>query len=200
MEARTQLKGEIREAKDRLNSTIQELNQAINTKERLERLGLEKLSQLVRFIEDFEALKFDANMVRKLAEWRNALTGMGIDPDALELFLKAKGSLGSQVQTLRTEAKRLKGVVEMLEKRRTELAESNSSLYLLSKILESKSASLPCKRCGWSIPISLERKENYMRMVNQRLGLGVWCPSCGYQNWFDPREVILNVGWIVLTP
>ena len=198
MEMKNRLEGEIGEAKEKLNSTIQEMNQAIGTRERLRKIGLEKISQVTRFIEDFEQLKFDADTVRELAEWRRALLKMGVDPQGLDMFIREKGPLESQVLTLRTEAKRLKSVVEVLERRKKDLVDENSSLFTVSKILESRRASLPCRRCGWPIPIGLDRKENYMSMINQGLGLGVWCPSCGYQNLFDAREVIFNVGWMIL--
>jgi hypothetical protein len=198
MDRKAKLRDEIRDAEQRLSSTRQELDKAVNTDERLKTIGLEKISDLARFVEDFELLGFDANMVRMLAEWRRALLKMGVDPDELDVFIREKGTLESQVLTLRTEAKRLKGVVEALERRKKDLVDENSSLFTVSKILESRRASLPCRRCGWPIPIGLDRKENYMSMINQGLGLGVWCPSCGYQNLFDAREVIFNVGWMVL--
>jgi hypothetical protein len=198
VERKAQLEKEIREAEERLKLTLQKLNQAINTNERLQRLSLEKVSQLAKFIESFEALRFDVEIVRKLAEWKTALADMGINPDTLGKFVKEKGPLEIQLRNLRAEAKRLKGEVEMLEKWRTKLSESNSSLFYLSKILESKRTSLPCKRCGWPIPIILDKKENYVRLINQGFGLSVSCPNCRQQNWFDPREVILSVGWAIL--
>jgi prefoldin subunit 5 len=198
VERRAQLEKEIREAEERLKLTLQRLNQAMSANERLQRLGLEKVSRLAKFIESFEVLKFDVEIVRKLAEWRTALADMRINPDMLGQFVKEKGPLEIQLRNLRAEAKRLKGEVEMLEKRRTKLSESNSSLFYLSKILESKRTSLPCKRCGWPIPIILDKKENYVNLINQGFGLSVSCPNCRQQNWFDPREVILSVGWAVL--
>jgi len=114
------------------------------------------------------------------------------------MFIKEKGSLESQVSKLRAAAKGLRSMVDLLEKRKKDLVNENFSLFLVSKIYESKKASLPCRRCGWPVSTGLDTKENYKSMIERGFGLSVWCPSCGYQNWFDPREVIFNIGWVVL--
>jgi len=192
------LEGEISQAREKLSATLQKLNQAISADERFQRIGLEKLAQLAQFIESFEALGFDVETVRKLAEWKRALAVMGINPNTLEQYIKEKGPLEIELRNLKEKVERLKKLVETLEKAKAELLRSNASLSLLSKILESRRVNVPCKVCGWPIPILLDRKENYVRMINQRLGPNLWCPKCGNQSWFDPREIILNVGWTIL--
>jgi len=198
VETKARLEGEIREAGEKLSSTHQELNKAVSTQERLRKIGLEKVSDLARFVEDYELLGFDANVIRKLAEWRKSLVETGVDPDELEMFIREKGSLGVQVSKLRATVKRMRTMIDVQEKRKKALVNENLSLFLVSKIHESKKASLPCRRCGWPISTSLERREDYRSMIERGLGLSVWCPSCGCQNLFDPREVIFNIGWLVL--
>jgi len=188
------LEGEISQAREKLSTALQELNQVTSTYERLQKLGLQKVSELAEFIEDIETLKFDSETVRKLAEWRRALSDMGINLDTLGKYV----SLEIELRNLKEKVGRLKKLVETLEKTKSELLRNNTSLYMLSKILESRRVNVPCKVCGWPLPILLDRKENYMHMINQRLGLNVWCPKCGNQNWLDPREIILSVGWAVI--
>jgi len=53
---------------------------------------LQKVSELAKFIEDIETLKFDSETVRKLAEWRGALTDMGINLDTLGKMCRLKSS------------------------------------------------------------------------------------------------------------
>jgi len=119
---------------------------------------------------------------------------MGINLDTLGKYV----SLEIELRNLKEKVGRLKKLVETLEKTKSELLRNNSSLYMLSKILESRRVNVPCKVCGWPLPILLDQKENYIHMINQRLGLNVWCPKCGHQNWLDPREIILSVGWAVI--
>jgi len=192
------LEGEISQAREKLSATLQKLNQAISADERFQRIGLEKLAQLAQFIESFEALGFDVETVRKLAEWKRALAVTGINPNTLEQYIKEKGPLEIELRNLKEKVERLKKLVETLEKAKAELLRSNASLSMLNKILESRRINVPCKVCGQPIPIILDKKENYVKLINQGLGLNVFCWSCHRPNLVDVQEIIMNVGWAVI--
>lgn len=154
MERKAELEGEIREAKERRSIALQELNHIITTQERLQKLGLERVSDLARFIEDFELLGFDTNMVRKLASWRKSLAEMDINPDKLGEFIKKKGSLEKQLDNLTREkiareqkAKELKGEHLRLWNQMTSLRDEVSRLFSLSLALKEGRLTLPCKVC-----------------------------------------------------
>ena len=140
----------------------------VSTKERLGRLGLEKVADLAEFAEEKQKQENERSKLRKKLE-----------------------SERGRLESARAE-------VGMLEKRKKTLVDENFALFLLSRIRESKKTSLPCRRCGWLISVSIGMRENYRRMIESGLALTVQCPCCGYQNWFDPREVIFNIGWMVL--
>jgi predicted nucleic acid-binding Zn-ribbon protein len=125
---RRRLEGEIGQAREKLSAVLQKLNQAISADERFQRIGLEKLAQLAQFIESFEALGFDVETVRKLAEWKRALAVMGINPNTLEQYIKEKGPLEIELRNLKEKVERLKKLVETLEKAKAELLRSNASL------------------------------------------------------------------------
>jgi len=91
MERKVQLEGKIREAKEKLGSTLQELNRIVNTQERLKKIGLERVSDVAQFVEDFELLGFDVNTVQRLAEWRKSLTTMDIDPNKIGEYVEKRG-------------------------------------------------------------------------------------------------------------
>jgi RNase P subunit RPR2 len=174
------------------------LNSAISTKERLQKLGLEKTATLAEFIENYELLGFNVEEVQRLAGWRKGLTKLGINPDGLEGFIDEKGPLEVQRSKLNRDVEALRMEVNMLEKRKKALLNETSSLSTVSLILKTGKATLPCKRCNWLVPVALGNKFSYQTMIEKGLGLNVWCPRCGWQNWFDPREVMASIGWIIL--
>jgi len=195
---RRRLEGEIGQAREKLSAVLQKLNQAISADEKFQRIGLEKLAQLAQFIESFEALGFDVETVRKLAEWKRALAVMGINLNTLEQYIKEKGPLEIELRKLKEKVERLEKLVETLEKAKAELLRSNASLSMLNKILGSRRINVPCKVCGQPIPIILDKKENYVKLINQGLGLNVFCWSCHRPSLVDVREIIMNVGWAVI--
>jgi len=196
--ARAQLERELTQAREDLTRTVQEVKRMVSAKERLEKLGLERLNTLAEFIEDFEGLGFDAQEGRKLAMWRESLKGMGIDPDDLKRFVEERGPLKQQISKLRQTATALRSTVERLEKRNKSLLEENYVLSMADGILRNRRITVQCRNCGWPLQIRLETKKHYEYMIKSGLGTGVQCLRCGYQNWFDPTEVMAQIGWILI--
>jgi len=195
---RVKMQGELSQAREKLSKTLEELKRTTGCQDRLQRLGLEKTATLSEFIEDYELLGFSPKEVQRLAGWRKGLTKLGIDPDGLERFIDEKGPLEVQRSKLKRDVEALGMEVNMLEKRKKALLNENSSLSTVSLILKTGKATLPCKRCNWLIPVALGNKFSYQTMIEKGLGVNVWCPRCGWQNWFDPREVMASIGWIIL--
>lgn len=205
MERKAQLEGEIREAKERLNSTLQDLNHIITTQERLQKLGLEKVSDIARFVEDFELLGFDANMVRKLANWKKSLTAMGIDPDGLERFVKEKGTLEAQISELEKERRRLEGIVKKLRDEHVRLFEETTSLQAevlklgkLGKVVKQERLILPCKVCGMEgVFVKLRTASEYRGMLNSGSVLQYRCFNCGQWAPYTAWEILTKMGLLV---
>jgi hypothetical protein len=81
---------------------------------------------------------------------------------------------------------------------KAELLRSNALLSMLNKILGGRRINVSCKVCGQTIPIILDKKENYVKLINQGLGLNIFCWSCHRPSLVDVREIIMNVGWAVI--
>lgn len=174
------------------------MKHTVSAKERLEKLGLERLNALAEFIEGFEGLGFDAQEVRKLAMWRESLKGLGIDPDDLKRFVEERGPLKQQVSKLKQKAAALRSAVEGLERRNKSLLEENCVLSIVDGILRQRRITVPCRNCGWLLQVRLETKKCYDYMIRSGLGVGVHCVRCGFQNLFDPVEVMARIGWILI--
>lgn len=196
-DARGQLEDKLTKDKTDLTQIGQELKSTVATKERFERLGLEKLNHLAEFIEDFEALGFNAEMVRDLAKWRESLANMGIDPNGLKRFVEEKGPLDKQLSSLKHKVGSLKSVIKSLEKQRSSLLDKNDVLSEVDRILEYKTTFLPCKDCGWSMPIKLETGKFYNSLIRERRIITLRC-RCEYLNRFDPRTLMIHMGWMLL--
>ena len=62
---------------------------------------------------------YNVNIVRKLAEWRNSLAEMGVQPDGLSDYIRKKGPLEKQISDLEKERRR---VIDITKEWRSEIA------------------------------------------------------------------------------
>jgi hypothetical protein len=209
-EERDGLEEEIRELKEELTKTerglsskVQELKSVLETEERLERLGLEKLAHLAKFVEDYEALGFSAQQVQRLAEWRKSLAEMGIDPDKLGQYIKERGSLEKQISRLRREeiarrrkVKQLKGEHLRLWGQTTSLRDKVSKLFDLEFALKEGRLTLPCKICRMQ-GVSMD-----LASVENAIVKGSWCSGvcvfCGHWSSYSAWEAAWFVAQLVL--
>jgi len=190
---RVKIQGELSQAKEKLSKTLEELKHAISTKERLQRLGLEKTAALAEFIEDYQLLGFDAQEVQKLAEWRKSLAETGIDPDGLESFIKRKGTFEKQLQEVEAELTQGKARLKILATMERETQDIQRIRYLM----DMKKA-FACGYCGSQFFHELRRFE-----VSQCLATGqpiiIPCQKCGAPNTYNPHEVLARLGFEVLS-
>jgi hypothetical protein len=198
MERKAQLESEIRDAEGNLNLTLQKLNQAINTQERLKKLSLERVSHLAQFIEDFELLGFNANVVRELAEWRKGLTTMEIDPDRLGEFIKKGGSLERQLQAVEERMKSGETRLKMLTRMEGDLRRSVDDVKRVDSLLQRRYQSFICAHCGAATPREVRRYEVQSAMTMGQ-PLYIACMRCGATNTYDPRTILMNLGLEVLS-
>lgn len=194
VERKAQVEVEIREAGERLSSTRQELTKAVSTWERLKKIGLEKISSLAQFIEDFELLRFDVNTVRKLASWRKSLADMQIDPDKLEGFIKKKGSLYKHISSLERkksarelEVNQLKGERTRLRSQVTSLIDDVGRLSGLGYAVKEGKLTLPCKVCKMlGVPVGVTEMES---AITKGLECYGQCIFCGQWSSYPGVEV-----------
>ena len=202
MDKKTKLGDEIREAEEMLSSTRQELNKAVSTNERLKKIGLEKVSDMARFVEGFELLGFDANMVKTLAEWRKSLKEMGINPDALGRFVKEKGPLEAQTSKMRSELKDTERKIETIRNEHRRLFEETTSLQAealklgkLGKVVKLGRVIIPCKVCGMEgVFVKLHTASEYRGIMRSGVALQYKCLYCGQWSMYTPWDILTEVG------
>ncbi|RLI43370.1 hypothetical protein DRO69_09350, partial [Candidatus Bathyarchaeota archaeon] len=182
--------------------TLQELDHAISTKGRLQKLGLEKVADLTRFVEEFELLGFDTNVVRKLASWRKSLAEMDIDPDKLAEFVEKKGPLERQISELEKECRRMGGIVKKLKREHRRLFEETTLLQAevlklskLGKVVKLGKIVIPCKVCGSDgVFVNLRTASEYRGMMSSGGVLQYRCFNCGQWSVYTPWEILTQVG------
>jgi len=195
---RVKIQGELSQAQEKLSKTLEELKHAIGTKERLQRLGLEKTDTLAEFIEDYELLGFDAEEVQKLAEWRKALKAMGIDPDGLESFIKRKGTLEKQRQEVEAELTEGKARLKILSRLERDLQRRVDDVQRIQYILQSRTSSFMCPRCG-GVTLREVRRSEVQMCLSSGQPLTIVCQRCLAPNQYDPRTLLQNLGLEVLS-
>jgi len=193
-----QLEGEIREAKEKLSLTLQELDHAISTKGRLEKLGLERVSNLARFVEDFELLGFDTNAVRELAGWRKSLAEMGIDPDRLESFIRERGPLEKQLRSIEEEISQGKARLKILTAMERDIQKRVGEIERVWGLLQQRYRNFGCSFCGAVTPYELRRFEAQTALARGE-PLRITCIRCGTPNAFNPYVILASLGLEVLS-
>ena len=205
IEEKTRLEDELVEIEERRLAVLQELKDKISTQMKLKRLGLEKVDRLAEFIEDYEALDFNVEEIKKLAKLMKGLKTIGIEPYKIGDYIRKRGSLEDQIAELikrKSESERilraLERKVKEVEAERDKLLGNNDALFTISKRLEIGQIIVPCSFCGLLISIGIPTKEAYQEDVKQDSIYGCMCLHCGSQNWMHPRDVVFNIGWIAL--
>lgn len=139
--------------RDILNS---EVERATATHKRLRKIGIEKIDTLAKFVEEFEALGYDAIEAKEFAELKDGLMKIDVDPKRLGEYIEQKTSLNADIYNLTIKKAGLQNEVNrMMESRRLLLAR-NSLLLRVSEILTTRRVLIPCKVCGFPSRIPLD--------------------------------------------
>ena len=210
---RTRLEGEVQGAKHELVKTVegvstksQELRSLISTKERLEKLGLEKIDQLALFIEGYEELGFSVEEVQLLSGWKASLALMGVDPDGLGRFIEEKGPLEAQILRMRREAKEEERELDSMRAESRKMAKEVGSLQgtvsklsRLGIVLEKRKAFITCKICGYeSALVDVPSRPVVMNAVSAGLVCSAQCARCGQWAQYSALDICAGIGLLAL--
>lgn len=160
------LKAELNETKRRLAEQKSEIEKTTTVRKGLAEIGLHKLAQLVRFVQDFESLGFDATQVKRFAMWHRGLQRLHIDPDELEKYIAERGPLEAQNNVLRLANERIEADVNAHAIRRATLVAENYALQGVDLILRTGTLTMRCESCGHSLPIWLPTQESFLNLIN----------------------------------
>ncbi|MEM2936273.1 MAG: hypothetical protein QW231_03755 [Candidatus Bathyarchaeia archaeon] len=192
------LREELTKTEKALSSKVQELKSALETDERLRKLGLNRASALAEFIGDYEALGFSAQEVQRLAEWRKSLAEMGIDPDKLGEYIKEGDSFERRLKAMEEKMKSEEARLKMLTKMEGDLRRRVDDIKRVDSLLQQRYQSFVCAYCGAATPHEIRRFEIQSAMTMGQ-PLYVACVRCGATNTYDPRTILLGLGLEILS-
>jgi DNA-binding transcriptional MerR regulator len=191
----------VKSAKRKANTELQKLNSEIQkttaTLTGVRTLGIEKLGRLVKFIQEFESLGFNAEEVKKLATWRKELQQLGIDPDKLGQWIAERGPLQKQNQLLKTKNEQITATNISKISTNIHLTERNTTLLNINEILIRKILPIPCKGCGTPISVPLPTKKEIQEMTKENLMRPATCPRCDLQQYFTGWDFLFILGMLV---
>lgn len=190
---------EIRQAEQKLAAVNAELNEAVTNSERLKGLGLEKVESLARFIEEYESLRFDANVVKELADLKRELAAEGIAPGAAREYLREKGALRGQIAQLNhrkkkieKEVARIKTQWDMWFQGWRDTWENNERFLRLKSVLQGGWSPIECKNCGKLMRFPILSPEKY------KDGMWIQCQHCRNFNYFNYYEIMQAIALTTL--
>jgi DNA repair exonuclease SbcCD ATPase subunit len=172
------IKAECSRSKEELERAEGRLREAVESEERLRRLGVEKVSELTRFIEAFESLGYDVEKVEELAQLQ-----------------ESRGALERRVSELQAEMETLKSRRQALA---SEVERSTSERHIIA-FLRRRVTLIACNACGErAVPMPVPCSEEVEEAMRERSMTDVRCTHCGETNHLTPERVLIEVGWRVL--
>jgi len=192
------LRAELKETNGRLVELKSEIEKATTVRKGLAKIEMHKLAQLVRFIQDFEALGFDANQVKRLAMWHQGLQELHIDPDELDKYIAEKGPLEAQNDSLRLANERIEADINSNATLRENFLAENFVLQAVDLILKTGILTMHCKSCGHQLPIWLPTQESFWNLTNSGQVVIFQCQNCGMSQLFAPWDIAFQIAWMIL--
>jgi chromosome segregation ATPase len=197
-ETKAQLEDEIREAGETLYSTRKELNKVVGTQERLKKIGLEKVADLARFINEFESLRLSVEEVEQIAELKKELDAEGIRIGTLRQYFKSTRALKQKCQAIQREMESEETKLKLLTRMRRETERHIRDLQRIQRVLDSRMVSFPCAFCG-ATTLKEIRNFEIQQALTQGAPLLVACSRCGQPNYYNPIPALLNLALQVLS-
>jgi hypothetical protein len=189
---------QIKEAQTKLKQLRANIQQKIQAQKNLKEMGSEKMNRLASFTKDYESLGFNAQVVRKLAKWKQQIQKLGIDPEKLGEWIAERGPLQNQNQLLKLgngslikEGNRQARFTQAITRR-------NSTLKQVEQILRTRTLAMYCKGCDAQISTALKTKEELEKMIRENLAVFYYCSNCGLTQPFTAWDMLVQIGFIVV--
>lgn len=195
---KARLEGEIKKVEEKRFLVEKELEDLLSTRQRLLKVGVDKLEDLATFISEFETLGFSAKGVQELAQLKKELDEEGIRIGTLRQHFKSTRALRHEGQAIQREIESEKTKLKLLTTMRRETERNIRDLQSIQRVLDSRTVSFPCAFCGW-VTVKEIRNFEVQPALTQGAPLVVACSRCGQPNYLDPIPALLNLALQVLS-
>jgi len=194
---KTLLEGELKNIEKKRSLAEKDLKDLLSTKQTLHNVGLDKVADLARFINEFETLRFSAKEVRELAQLKKELDAEGIRLGTLRQHFQSARALKLRLETLQREIEGWETKLKLLARIGTETERNIRDTQRIQFLMNMRKA-FTCGYCGSQFFHELRRLQ-----VSQCLATGqpiiVNCQRCGAPNTYNPYEVLARLGFEVLS-
>lgn len=195
---KVRLEGEIKKVEEKRSLAEKELKDLLSTRQRLLKVGVDKLEDLAMFINEFETLGFSAKEVQELARLKKELDEEGIRIGTLRQHFKSTRALKQKCQAIQMEMESEETKLKLLTRMRRETERNIRDLQSIQHVLQSRTVSFPCAFCGAT---TLKEIRNFeaQQALTQGAPIVVACGQCGQQNFYNPIPTLLNLALQVLS-
>ncbi len=176
-----------------LGEVLAKIRKATDSYKGLGEIGADELDKLVGFVMRFESKGIDEQDLVKIAEAREELEKIGIDPDLLCELVREKGEFESEIKKLEDSIQKKEQAEGELVTSIARLATKNEALRKLNEIWKKGTFEVSCPNCGNAIAVCADR-ESLNRQIGAERPLET-CPQCGVGVYLAPilLELIMSL-------
>jgi len=194
---KVRLEGELKGVEEKRSLAEKDLKDLLSTRQMLLDVGLDKAANLVKFINEFESLGFNAKEVQELAQLKKELDEEGIRLGTLRQHFKSTRVLKQRREALQKETESWEAKLKVFSKMGREMEREIQDVQRIQYLMNMRKA-FTCGYCGSQFFHELRRLQ-----VSQCLATGqpiiVNCQRCGAPNTYNPHEVLIRLGFEVLS-
>jgi len=187
---------ELQSLNKEVSSVREKLVKLIRGAESLERLGVDKVSNLSIYIEECERIGYKVETVKDLAKLQHDLRSIGLNPHKLQEQASEIRALETRIKNLKSEIASYKRVLEKLRKSKDSFLYQSYKLRIIEGILRRRSIGVPCTYCGNILEVPLPSRQEAELM--ERASVQVICPRCRCPNRITARDTLTYIGWVLI--
>jgi len=194
---KTRLEEELKSMETKCSLVENDLKGMLSTRQILLDVGLDKVADLARFVNEFETLGFGAAEVRELAQLKKELDEGGIRLGTLRQHFKSTRVLKQRREALQKEIESWEAKLKVFSKMGREMERKIQDMQRIQYLMNMRKA-FTCGYCGSQFFHELTRIQ-----ISQCLARGqpiiLKCQRCGAPNTYNTYEVLARLGFEVLS-
>ncbi|MFC1803629.1 hypothetical protein ACFL0D_06655 [Thermoproteota archaeon] len=179
-------------------ATDKALKRIVAKKDRLKRLGVDKIDQVAAFVEDFETLGYTTKEITQLARLKKSLKNIGVTSTNLSQFIENKQQINHEIKELDTQRENIKARVERLQRQFSSLRRTDNNLKFLGNLMEKRITEFACGYCNVPIIMYIPGKLIIDDAMAYNKTFFLRCLYCGNVKPVTPIDIVANIGYYVL--
>jgi hypothetical protein len=193
-----QEKQKLKKTKKELQDIQKQIKKMLSTRAELNNVSLDKLSDLARFIPDFESLGYSPETIRLFAEIHDQLKKRGIDPNDFKYYQIDKIEMDKQIEFLNQTITTIQREVTTLENQKTILINQNPRLTTADQFTRTGIFTTECFNCDREFQMKTKSLLEYQLDHENVTTNPTMCPHCGFTNNYTAQDQMASIARIIL--